>query len=178
MTNPDPYEWIFSKLEEKLPYGQIKKAIYLANKERLAKEQVGGHINDPAIIPEAAQYAFRCLIRNSNSHELRATESALAAYGFNYLDLEAARNILPDTIWKTYAFPLPSKIQKGENVSIIAVYKNTPFVIPRSNDRTENVLISLGEKVRNGLTIITDLEAKKYPTLKKNYLGQAQIHFI
>ncbi len=176
IDSSDPYSWIFTQLNKALPEGEIKQAIELANEERIAKERAGGHINDPIIIPEASRYAFRCLIRNSN-FGLKDTEAAFAKLGIDNPDLESARNILPGTIWTTYAFPLPSETRKGKNVSIIAVYRNVPFVFSAKKDQADTTLISSSGGVRNSMSIITDKEAMNYPTLRDTYLGQTQIHF-
>lgn len=173
---PDPYSWIFTQLNDTLSGGEIKRAIELANEERLAKERLGGHINDPVIIPEASNYAFRCLISNSN-FGLENTEEAFSKFGIDYLDLQTARNILPGTIWTTYAFPLPSEIKKGKDVSIIAVYRNTPFVFSTKKDRTDTILISNNGGVRSSISTVTTKEAANYPLLRDIYLGQAQVHF-
>lgn len=187
--SPDPYTWIFKELSDKLPEGDLKKAIELANDERLEKEQRGAHINDPVIIPEASKFAFRCITRNSNnspqpSHPdstIDKTEKLFFELGIDSPDVETAGYILPGTIWTRYAFPLPSDIDKGKNISIIMIYNNVPFVLPPKPEETDVVLIKLPERTHPDFISKISVEKAKtkgYPTLRDICLGQIQIHFI
>lgn len=181
--------WAYEQISSSLPSGELKKAFDLAKEERkLWIERKNDDLKFDILTRETLavgsdRYMFRGAIRKSDGTPfylddratLESVDINLHKHGIEAPGIEDM--ILPRRIWDMYTFPAPIRVdERGEDVSIIMVYRNEPFVLP--NEKSEETVTMFDiENWKKEQISVQDAREKKYPTLRDIFIGQIEVRY-
>jgi hypothetical protein len=180
--------WFYSHLIENLKDGELKKAVDLARKEQLARQEAGIEISSrqKAIVQGAENYAFRAFKRKSNGEPLlypSGVESTLenAHTTIHREGIEANNSysqIFPNTIWEMFFIPTPADIETREvDTACLIVYENKPFVLTSTEGSKTTILVDISTAdPKKQIREISLNEAHQHPTLRDIMIGTIEVH--
>jgi hypothetical protein len=174
---------LYEQIEEQLPEGEIKTAFSLAKKEREEqdKAKVDILVNKKTFVEGSDRYAFRGIKRKSDGtpmwqHPDATRDKVPDKLHEHGIDAPGSEDMmLPRRIWDQYALPTIGGVRHyDEDVGVILIYRNEPFVLTTKEGDTETTLIDLETREKTQISI-KEAKEKKYPTLRDLFVGQIEI---
>lgn len=195
VEDPSEYAtWVLNAAVEKLPEGTLKEALELSNqefkarRERQREDKTYNLYDSNSLVDGSEQYAFRAVKRRSDGganldHEeatLASLDQNIFEEGIDYVGFDSVQSINPSYAIPAYSVTNQVQVGRGEDVSVIQIYKNEPFVVQLPDDKEQGNNEALLVNLNNGSEFsqsqrISLEEAKEYPTLRDNFLGSIEI---
>lgn len=181
--------WAYEQISSSLPSGELKKAFDMAKEERKlwidrkSEDLKFDILTRETLVEGSDRYMFRGAIRKSDGAPfflddratLESVDANLYEHGIEAPGIEDM--ILPRRIWDMYTFPSPIRVEeRGEDVSIIMVYRNEPFVLPNKEGEETATMIDI-ENWKKEQISVQEAREKKYPTLRDIFVGQIEVRY-